>query len=167
MPGRRGDGAAEGAVDASPRSLKGVRSAAEAEKVSKDPTCSHGLPRGECEADWKHEGKAFATRFLEGMLERDFQRSVKKVLEDMGFVVWTFPQMKMTVAGVPDLTFWHPQRPGRLYCWELKTEHGPIRPAQKVALAHLQTVAGIDARIVRPSQWEELRDALITGKIAT
>lgn len=108
-----------------------------------------------------YDAKAFTERFLAGMLEREFQKSVRSTLESMGFVVWVFPQMKLTVAGVPDLTFWHPNRPGRLHCWELKTEAGRVRPAQRAALDHLQTVPGIDARIVRPSDWPDLRDGLL------
>lgn len=95
------------------------------------------------------------------MREAEFQRMVRKTLEGLGFVVWIFPIMKRTMAGVPDLTFWSPARPGRLYYWELKTQRGRVRPEQMVAIAHLSTVPGVDARIVRPSDWEALRDALI------
>lgn len=95
------------------------------------------------------------------MTEAQFQRQVKAVLATLGFVVWTFPIMKRTVAGVPDLTFWHPNRPGRLYFWELKTSTGRIRPDQAIAIAHLSTVKGVDARIVRPDDWVALREELI------
>lgn len=94
------------------------------------------------------------------MREAEFQRMVRKTLAALGYVVWVFPIMRRTIAGVPDLTFWHPRRPGRLYFWELKTERGRVRPEQSVALAHLATVPGVDARIVRPSDWEGLRNAL-------
>ncbi len=92
--------------------------------------------------------------------EAQFQRIVRAELTRQGFVVWVFPIMKRTMAGVPDLTFWHPDRPGVLHAWELKRERGRIRPEQAVAIAHLATVPGIDARIVRPSEWEALRDGL-------
>lgn len=97
------------------------------------------------------------------MREAEFQRIVRSTLTALGFVVWVFPIMKRTMAGVPDLTFWHPMKPGRLHFWELKTEKGRIRPEQVVAIAHLSTVPGVDARIVRPSDWEALRDALVKG----
>lgn len=93
--------------------------------------------------------------------EAQFQRRVRRVLDALGFVVWVFPIMKRTIAGVPDLTFWHPSLPGRLFYWELKTEKGVIRREQRVSIAHLTTVAGVDARIVRPGDWEPLRDALL------
>lgn len=94
------------------------------------------------------------------MTEAELQRSVRTYLTARGYRVWVFPIMKRTMAGVPDLTFWHPAQPGRLYFWELKRERGRIRPEQQAALDHLATVPGVDARIVRPSQWPLLRDAL-------
>lgn len=94
--------------------------------------------------------------------ERQFQAILRGTLEGCGFVVWTVPNMKLTTAGLPDLTFWHPARPGVLHAWELKRERDyRVTPAQRAAIAHLSTVPGIDARIVRPSQWPELRDSLI------
>mgnify|MGYP001617671238 CR=1 FL=1 len=101
---------------------------------------------------------------LLALSEKAFQRYVRGVLETLGFVVWVVPNMKQTRAGVPDLTFWHPNLPGRLFCWELKSSTGRLRPAQRDALAHLATVPGMDARIVRPSDWPALRDALLDGR---
>jgi hypothetical protein len=98
---------------------------------------------------------------LLAITEAQFQRQVKEVLKNLGYVVWTFPIMKRTTAGVPDLTFWNPNRPGRLHMWELKRERGRVRPEQAEAIAHLSTVPGVDARIVRPSDWETLRWGLL------
>lgn len=100
---------------------------------------------------------------VKALSEAAFQRQVKAALRQLGYVVWTFPIMKRTVAGVPDLTFWNASRPGRLHFWELKTERGKVRPEQVVAIAHLATVPGVDARIVRPSEWPALRDALLAA----
>lgn len=94
------------------------------------------------------------------MTEAQLQRSIREYLTSRGYRVWVFPIMKRTMAGVPDLTFWHSQRPGVLHCWELKTVKGRIQPAQQIAINHLSTVPGIDARIVRPSEWPALRDEL-------
>lgn len=93
---------------------------------------------------------------LLAMTEAQFQRQVRESLKARGFVVWTFPIMKRTTAGVPDLTFWHPAKPGRLYFWELKKQRGRVRPEQVIAIAHLSTVPGVDARIVRPADWAAL-----------
>ena len=65
------------------------------------------------------------------------------------------------VAGLPDLLCYHVDRPGVLYCWELKRERRyRVSPKQRAAVAHLQTVPGIDARIVRPSDWATLSKEL-------
>jgi hypothetical protein len=93
--------------------------------------------------------------------EREFQRIVRAGLEGRGFVCWVVPNMKLTRAGLPDIQAWHPRLPGLLLALELKRERDArITPAQTAALAHLETVPGIDARILRPSGWERLRDAL-------
>ena len=42
---------------------------------------------------------------------------------------------------------------------ELNYPDGFVR-SQESAIAHLATVPGIDARIVKPSDWPALRDAL-------
>lgn len=100
-------------------------------------------------------------RILRGLTERQLQALVRGALERAGFVVWVVPNMRLTTAGLPDLVFWHPDMTGRLFAWELKTETGRPTPNQRAAIDHLSTVPGIDARIVRPSQWEALRDDLI------
>ena len=98
---------------------------------------------------------------LLAMTEAQFQRQVREHLRAHGWTVWVFPIMKRTMAGVPDLTFWHPDKPGRIYAWELKREtRYVVSEAQSRAIAHLSTVPGIDARIVRPSEWPRLRDEL-------
>lgn len=98
---------------------------------------------------------------LSRLSEREFQRIVRGVLESLGFVVWVVPNMKLTTAGLPDLLFWHPGRPGVLHAWELKTLTGTPTPKQRAALAHLATVPGVDARIVRPPDWPALRDHVL------
>lgn len=96
-----------------------------------------------------------------GMSERVLQAHIRGFLQERGFVVVVVPDMRKTVAGWPDLCFWHPDRPGRLYCWELKREGRYPTARQRAALEHLATVPGVDARIVRPSNWPILRDRLM------
>lgn len=99
---------------------------------------------------------------LYALSERQFQAIVKAELERRGYVVMAIPDMRKTVAGWPDLTFWHPELPGSpLHCWELKTMTGKATLKQRATLAWLRAVAGIDARIVRPSDWEHLRDEIL------
>jgi hypothetical protein len=93
--------------------------------------------------------------------EREFQALVRGALESRGFVVWVVPMMKLTTAGLPDILAWHPRLPGVLLALELKREKDfRVTPKQLAALAHLETVEGVLARIVRPSEWPGLRDAI-------
>lgn len=93
----------------------------------------------------------------DAMSEREFQKHVVDGLKQRGFIVWVVPNMRMTVAGLPDVIAVHPDR-APLLMWELKTQKGRIRPAQKAALACLMKIPGIDARIVRPSDWPTLSE---------
>lgn len=91
--------------------------------------------------------------------EREFQADVVHGLRQRGFIVWTVPDMRMTTAGLPDLIAVHPDR-APLLMWELKTERGRVRPEQVRALAHLDRIPGIDARIVRPADWLRLKETV-------
>lgn len=106
-----------------------------------DPSPAHGL-------------------LLDGMPERELQGHIRTALEDRGWVVTVIPDMRMVLAGWPDLVAYHANVPGLLLCWELKTTVGRPTRKQRARLAHLSTVPGIDARIVRPRTWEALRDAI-------
>jgi hypothetical protein len=114
------------------------------------------------------QGYPVVSPALIALSEAQFQRIVRAALESRGWVVWVVPNMKLTTAGLPDLIFWHPDRPGVLHAWELKRERDyRVTPKQRAALAHLETVPGIDARLVRPSQWEALRDGVIAPAAVT
>ncbi len=93
---------------------------------------------------------------LRALSERDFQKQVVEGLTQRGWVVWVVPDMRKTRRGLPDILAIHFQKPGRLLAYELKAERTRIRPEQTLAIAHLSTVPGIDARIVRPSDWAQL-----------
>lgn len=56
------------------------------------------------------------------------------------------------LVGWPDLLAW---RPGRCVAIELKSESGRATAEQLEVLASL-AVAGIEGRVVRPSQWDAL-----------
>lgn len=49
---------------------------------------------------------------------------------------------------------------GRLLMLELKSERGQLSDDQAVWLAALRAVPGIEAYVVKPSQWDELVEAL-------
>lgn len=103
---------------------------------------------------------------LDAMPEATFQREhVVGGLRARRWIVWTVPRMHMTSAGLPDVLAWHPRWPGLLIAWELKRSDGREKPSQSRALAHLRTVPGVDARVVRPRDWPALRDALDSADV--
>lgn len=94
-----------------------------------------------------------AAPFL-ALSERAFQAIVVAGLKQRGYIVWTVPDMRKTTRGLPDVIAVHPTRvPRRVLMWELKTQTGRVRPEQKVALAALADVYGVDARVIRPADW--------------
>jgi hypothetical protein len=98
----------------------------------------------------------------DAMAEKAFQAGhVVKVLREHDWIIVTVPDMRMTEAGWPDITAWHPKLSGLLLLWELKVKHRHPRPAQRRTLQHLATVPGADARVVQPHDWPALRDALL------
>lgn len=100
---------------------------------------------------------------LDTMSERTFQTEhVVGGLRSRKWIVWTVPRMHMTSAGLPDVIAYHPNVPGLVLCYELKTSRGRVRPAQQRAIDHLRTVPGIDARIVRPEDWPGILEELDT-----
>lgn len=99
---------------------------------------------------------------LAGMSERRFQAVIVSALRFRGWTVWTVPNMRLTTAGLPDILAVHEGWP-MLLAWEIKTVVGRATVKQRAALAALGAVPGIDARIVRPSTWPALRDALDRG----
>ena len=99
------------------------------------------------------------------MSEKQFQAMVVMALKAHGYMVWTVPDMTKTARGLPDVIAVHPTRvPRRVLFYELKSQRGRVRPEQADALAALSDVHGIDARIVRPSDWPALRQALDSGE---
>ena len=67
------------------------------------------------------------------------------------------PDMRMTSAGLPDLLCLHAGREVML-AWEIKTERGKPTAIQRAVLAVLEGIPGVDARVVRPSDWRELSE---------
>lgn len=91
------------------------------------------------------------------MSEREFQRIVVDGLRRRGWLVFVVPDMRKTLAGLPDLLCIHAGR-DVLLAWELKRETGKPTPIQRGVLAILDGIPGVDARIVRPSDWPALSE---------
>lgn len=96
------------------------------------------------------------------MRERDFQRLIVEAAGYLGYAVYHTFDSRRSNPGWPDLVL---LKQGRMICLELKTERGRIRPEQEVWIAALDQVPGVTARIVRPSQWDQI-EALLKGEPA-
>lgn len=94
--------------------------------------------------------------------EREFQRIVVDGLKLRGWTVWHVPNMRQTTAGLPDLFCIHANHPIALL-WELKAEKTRVTATQQDVIKTLMAVPGVDARILRPSGWDQMRDALDSG----
>ena len=94
------------------------------------------------------------------MRERDFQRMVQDAAGYLGFMTYHTHDSRRSNPGWPDLVL---LKQGRMICLELKTEKGRIRPEQEVWIAELAQVPGVTARIVRPSDLDEILTLLQEG----
>ena len=96
---------------------------------------------------------------LAAMSEREFQTVVVRGLRQRGWLCFIVPDMRKTLAGLPDLLCLHAGRDVML-AWELKTMKGKPTPIQSAVLALLDRIPGVDARIVRPSDWYALSEVI-------
>ena len=89
--------------------------------------------------------------------EKAFQRRVEANLRALGWWVFSIPDSRRATArGLPDVLALHPKR-RVLLAWEFKRQAGRTRPEQ-IAVLHMLTCAErIDARIVRPADWDALQ----------
>lgn len=85
--------------------------------------------------------------------ERDLQAAVVALLRLHGWRVHTVYDSRRSPAGWPDV---FAVKDGRAIAFELKTERGGATRAQLAWLMDLKAVPGITARVVRPSDWDEL-----------
>lgn len=94
---------------------------------------------------------------MPGITERDFQVQVEQLARiSQWFVHKTWLSMR-SPDGWPDLFL---LRGERAIVWEIKTEKGRATPAQMDWLAALDKVPGIEARIVKPSDWQYVVETL-------
>lgn len=98
------------------------------------------------------------------MSERQFQKHVVDALTARGWSVFVVPDMRKTLAGLPDLLCIHDGVP-LLLAWELKAEQTRVTEKQKTVILTMGRIPGVDARVIRPSMWTEMRDTLFSGKL--
>lgn len=95
--------------------------------------------------------------------EKDFQARILELALDCGWR-WYHPyDSRRSIDGWPDLVLIHTRRQVTVFA-ELKDAEGRISPEQERWLEDLRA-AGHDARLWRPSDWDEI-EALLTGREA-
>lgn len=98
--------------------------------------------------------------------EVEFQRAVVELAQLRGWLVmhtrpartnggWKTPLQGD--AGYPDLTLC---RPPRVLILELKSGRGRLRPEQERWLLRLKQCPGVEAHVLRPSDWPEVERLL-------
>jgi hypothetical protein len=147
-----------GAKQTPGRELRGRRSlridAGSADKIA-DPPTERGLPGASTDENAAQDARSAV---LGAMSEREFQRAVVEGLEQRGYVVFHVVDSRLMRAGLPDIIA---IKPGLVLLWELKREHGGrIRPEQQRVIDCLPAGSTVDARIVRPSDWDRVQEAL-------
>ncbi len=103
--------------------------------------------------DWEDE--PMTDRPFESLPELDFQAQVVDLAELRG---WDVTQNSiLSPKGCPDLFM---QRRERLVAAELKSEKGRLTAEQRVWLSYLTASRGVDVYVWRPSNWNQVEEAL-------
>lgn len=94
------------------------------------------------------------------MRERDIQDMMEQAAGYLGWRCFHDRDSRRNNPGFPDLVC---VRNGKLLVLELKTEKGRVRPEQVEWITDLAQVPGVVARIVRPSDLDEVLAMLKEG----
>ena len=89
--------------------------------------------------------------------ERDFQRQVVLLAELMGWYVYHTYDSRRSNPGFPDLVL---VRTPCVVFAELKREKGRVTPAQREWADELSRCSGVEYYLWRPSDWDEIEEAL-------
>lgn len=103
-------------------------------------------------------------RYRTIVTEMQFQSQVTEFAQMHGWRVFSLPDSRrVSHAGFPDLTLWHPGR-REFFFAELKTVKGVVSEFQ--SRVHQELIAcGMEVVVWRPQQWPEIEDRL--GKTKT
>jgi hypothetical protein len=98
------------------------------------------------------------TLTLPPITEARFQKQILEAALLAGWVFAYHPWLSVKSApGWPDVTL---VKPGRMLMFEVKSEKGRLTTTQAAWLEVLNTVPGITARCVRPSDWDDIVELL-------
>mgnify|MGYP001599406275 CR=1 FL=1 len=92
--------------------------------------------------------------------ETELLSSIRQAAKDCGWLIYRAQFSMYSSRGWPDLFM---VRNGQALAWELKGAKGKPTEAQIEWIEALQTVPGVDARVVYPQDLETAYKALVTG----
>ena len=90
--------------------------------------------------------------------EKEFQDQIIELARYTGYLVYHDQDSRRSEPGFPDLVLVG----DRVMFLEVKRQNGVVSEAQKGWIARL-VKAGIIARVVRPSDWDWIQQALVHG----
>ena len=90
--------------------------------------------------------------------ERDWMQAVLDAARYLGWTCFHAFDARRSEPGWPDIVC--VREGGPILAWECKTARGRTTPAQERWLEVLGSVPGVDARVIRPDDWEAVVRAL-------
>ena len=85
--------------------------------------------------------------------EASWQAQVVAAAEVYDWYIYHNPDSRRSTAGFPDLVL---IRPPRVLFMELKRQTGRLSPIQREVIAALEACPGVEVRVARPSDWEQV-----------
>jgi hypothetical protein len=92
--------------------------------------------------------------------EADFQKQILQAARLLGWECYHTTFSLRSSPGFPDLVCAHAGPPARIAVFEVKSERGKVTEHQERWLALFDAVPGVVAKLVRPSDWDELEMTL-------
>ncbi len=96
-------------------------------------------------------------KYHELINEKAFQAQVVELAAMYGWLCYHTYDSRRCAPGYPDLALAHPS--GQYLLAELKSQHGRLRPAQRVWIDAL-CKAGVEVHIWRPRDWDSIVERL-------
>ena len=88
------------------------------------------------------------------------QGRIRELALETGHLFYHTYSSKRSDPGWVDIAICHPDRPGPLFLWELKSRNGEMSPAQRRWLDALNKVTRVEAACYRPADWPLIVESL-------
>ena len=96
----------------------------------------------------------------ENINERTFQAAIVELARLTGWRCYHTYDSRRSEAGFPDLAM---TRGGRVVFAEIKSDKGKVSPAQREWLTALASCPGVEVKVWRPGDWDEIELTLRRG----